>query len=220
MKKINLLTIAIIFATAMSSFAQTSKGTLFIGGGLGFTSKSEKEKTSSSTTDGDKIFSYSINPGVGYFISDKLALGLDFGFTGENSTSTQNIIVPVEVELKTTLFNITPYARYYWMVGDNFGFTGTLGVGIGSGTTKTTITNTTNTTSKISTLEVGFRPGIVFFPTNKVGLEANFGFVGFSSLTDKDPNNSSNKTITSEFGLGANSITPELSLGFRYYLTK
>ena len=42
MKKINFLTIAIIFVAAMSSFAQTSKGTLFVGGGLGFTSSSGK----------------------------------------------------------------------------------------------------------------------------------------------------------------------------------
>jgi len=220
MKKISLLTIAILFATAMSSFAQTSKGTLFLGGGLGFTSTSEKEKTSNSTTDGDKNFSYSINPGVGYFISDKLALGLDFGFRGNNTTTTQGIIDPEEIELKSTLLNVTPYARYYWMVGDNFGFTGTLGIGIGSGSTKTSTNSNTTTTSKISTLEVGLRPGIVFFPTSKVGLEANFGFVGFSSFTDKNPNDSSNKTITSSFGLNANTITPTFSLGFRYYLTK
>lgn len=111
------------------------------------------------------------------------------------------------------------------MVADNFGFTGTFGVGVAFGSSKEEEKNgnTTTTTDgpKVTALEVGITPGLVFFPTNKVGLEANFGFVGFSSVTSKSTNGSTEtKVSNSNFGLGANSISPTFSLGFRYYLTK
>jgi len=230
MKKVTLLTIALTFAAAMSSFAQTSKGTLFLGGGLGFTSSSQKAtaKFGGTTveTDGDKATQFSIVPGVGYFIADKLAVGLDLSIS-TNSFQTPDNNDPDDYTKTTgTTFAFKPYARKYWMVGDNFGFTGTLGVGVGFGSSKVEVkagnTTVTNDGPKTTDLEIGVTPGIVFFPTNKVGIEANFGFIGYSSSTAKtDLGGGDELKITdSTFGLSANSITPTFSLAFRYYLTK
>ena len=76
--------------------------------------------------------------------------------------------------------------------------------------------------TKVTDLEIGITPGLVFFPTNKVGLEASFGFVGFSYRTSKTDLGGGDelKISDSTFGLNANSIRPNFSLGFRYYLTK
>lgn len=79
MKKVNILTLVFIFAAAVSSFAQTSAGTLFVGGGLGFSSSSSKTTIKGGgmtvDVDGPKGTEFSILPGVGYFIADKLAIG-------------------------------------------------------------------------------------------------------------------------------------------------
>ncbi|KOY84939.1 hypothetical protein AD998_01140 [bacterium 336/3] len=230
MKKINLLTIAILFATAMSSFAQTSKGTLFVGGGLGFTSSSGKFTTTLGGTtiesDGVKSTTFSIVPGVGYFVADKLAVGLDLSVNSSSVQVPDNNDPDDYEKTSGTSFGFTPYVRKYWMVGDNFGFTGTFGAGVAFGSSKIEEKNgnttVTNDGPKTTDLEIGITPGIVFFPTSKVGLEANFGFVGFSSTTSKTDlgNGNESKFTNSTFGLSANSIRPSFSLGFRYYLTK
>lgn len=215
MKKITLLAIALFVASAVTSFAQTTKGTVYIGGGLGFSAQGSKIKTSGSTTDGDKANTFFVTPGVGFFVADKISVGLDLDYI--NYTSKEPDSGP---KTKNNSFGVTPYARYHWMLGDNFGFTGTFAVGIQGGTTKVEDGGTTTTTEKTSGLNVGITPGIVFFPNNKIGLEAGFGFFGYSSSTNKDPDDSSNKTVYSNIGLGANTLRPALSFALRYYFTK
>jgi hypothetical protein len=211
---------------------------LFFGGGLGFGASNSKTTSSrggtTTTEDGPKSSQFSIVPGVGYFIADKLAVGLDLSFsTSSNKTPYDDGGInsqPGDYDKTSgTVISFTPYVRQYLMLSDNFGFTGTFGVGVGFGSSKREGRrgSTTNTTGgpKTTTLEVGITPGIVFFPTNKVGLETNFGFVGFSSITTKEEVQIINQTFTkkttnSSFGFGANSIQPTFSLGFRYYLTK
>lgn len=228
MKKVNILTLVFIFAVAASSFAQTSAGTVFIGGGLGFSSSNSKEtvKIGGTTinTDGPQSTEFSILPGVGYFVADKLAIGIDISFTGNSLKENED--GGDYTKVSTTTVGFTPFARKYFMLADNFGFTGNLGVGVAFGSSKIENKqgNTTTTTEgpKVTTLEVGISPGLVFFPSNRVGLEANFGFVGFSSETSKADLGSGNEQKTTEttVGLNANSIRPTFSLGFRYYLTK
>jgi len=232
MKKVNILTLVFIFAAIVSGFAQTSAGTLFFGGGLGFGASNSKTTASgggtTTTKDGPKSSQFSIVPGVGYFIADKLAVGLDLSFsTSSNKTPYDGINSQPGDYNKTsgTVISFTPYVRQYLMLSDNFGFTGTFGVGVGFGSSKREekrgSTTTTTDGPKTTTLEVGITPGIVFFPTNKVGLEANFGFVGFSSETTKSKSGNNELKLTdTSFGFGANSIQPTFSLGFRYYLAK
>jgi hypothetical protein len=75
MKKIALSTF-LAAATIFGANAQTSQGTLFFGGGLGFSSSSQKATAKSGgttvETDGEKSTEFSIVPGVGYW----------FGFVG------------------------------------------------------------------------------------------------------------------------------------------
>lgn len=233
LKKFSILASFVATFGVATSFAQTAQGTLYLGGGLGFTTSSNKVTTSGGGTtvsaDGPKSTSFSIVPGVGYFIADKLAVGIDISFLNESEKE------PYEGpgaqtgdynKVSGNLISFTPYARKFFMLSDNFGFTGTFGVGVGFGSSKTESkrgsTTVTNDGPKVTALEVGITPGLVFFPTNKVGLEANFGFVGFSSRTQKATTGGGGevKSTDTSFGFGANSIQPTFSLGFRYYLAK
>ncbi|GAB4126518.1 MAG: hypothetical protein OHK0045_01280 [Raineya sp.] len=227
MKKANILTLAFIFAAATSTFAQTSAGTLFVGGGLGFSSSGSKTTTTiggtTVTSDGPKATNLSFIPGVGYFIADKLAIGLDFSVTTGSDKETESN--GDYTKTSATRIGIAPFARKYFMLSDNFGFIGAAGIGVGFGSSKEEerTGNTTVTTEgpKITTLEIGVVPGLVFFPTSKVGLEANFGFIGFASETSKEKTPlGETKTTTTNVGFGANTIRPTFSLGFRYYLSK
>ncbi|MCS6795235.1 MAG: outer membrane beta-barrel protein [Raineya sp.] len=229
LKKFSILASFVATLGVATSLAQTSQGTLYLGGGLGFSTSSEKTTFSGGNTtvniDGDKGTNFSIVPGVGYFIIDKLSVGMDLGFNTNTFKQIDNNNSNNYDKTSTTLISFTPYARKFFMLGDSFGFTGTFGVGVGLGSSKEERkrgnTTTTSEGPKVTTLEIGIRPGIVFFPTNKVGLEANFGFIGFSSITSKEENSGiTAKETTTEIGFGANSIQPTFSLGFRYYLAK
>jgi hypothetical protein len=228
MKKIIL--IASFLITSLSISAQTDQGTLFVGGGLNFGSAKSKTKTTTSTTsttqDGFTTTSFGISPGIGYFVSDKLAIGLDISYQG----STDKAPAPSDVKFRNTAFGFTPYLRYYLMLEDNFGFTGSFGVSVSSITSKSTSGSTTVDGPKGSNLAVGITPGIVYFPTTRIGLEANFGFLGFTSSKQEEINGSNNKveTTNTEFGLKANSLQPTtiqtipfgLQFAFRYYFAK
>jgi len=226
MKKLGLLATACLLGASLSvSQAQTSQGTLTFGGGLGFTSSSSKGsiKAGGTTTDftGPSGSEFSIMPGVGYFVSDNLAVGLDLYF---GSASDKEVDGDDYEKVSASMLGVTPYLRYYIMPTETFGFTATFGIGFASGSTKfenkTGGTTVTADGAKVSDLEIGIRPGIVFFPTENIGLEASFGFVGFASSTStlKIDDNTETKVSGSTIGLNANSISPTFSLGFRYYL--
>lgn len=228
LKKLFIFTSFIAVVGTVS--AQTTKGTLYVGGGLGFDASSKKENLSgtgsSITIEGPKSTSFSIVPGVGYFIADKLAIGMDLGFYFHSQKTPDENNVNDYTKVTQNTFVLTPYARKFFMLSDSFGFTGTLelSIGIGSSTREERNRNVTIISKGPNTRTLGFgvRPGIVFFPTSQVGLEANFGFVGFSSVTAKKDlgNGATVKNVSTQFGFGANSIQPTFSLGFRYYLAK
>ncbi len=234
LKKFSILASFLSIFGVATSFAQISQGSLYFGGGFGFAITSNKEKKTFSggsttvTSDGPRSTSFSIVPGVGYFIVDKLAIGIDISFINESEKTPFDGSGSQAGDYNkesSNLISFTPYARKFFMLSDNFGFTGTFGVGVGFGSSKLESkrgnSTVTNDGPKITALEVGITPGLVFFPSKNVGLEANFGFVGFSSTTLKTENNIfTTKNTETSVGFGANSISPAFSFAFRYYLAK
>lgn len=223
MKKIALI-ITVLSLFSLKVTAQISAGTIYFGGGLGFSSGSGKTtiKTSNTTTEiKDPVTtSFSISPGAGYILSEQFGVGLNFGFS---STTTKEDSTNYSDKTTSSNFFINPYFRYYLMLEDNFGFTGTLNIRFGTGSSKseTKIGNVTNTVEgpKLSNLSFGITPGIIYFPTSKIGLEANIGFLGLRSSTSKSETSNTTTTSTnSSFGLNVDTFTPAFNVGFFYYL--
>ena len=72
MKKV-LLTLTAIAGLTIAANAQTEQGKIMVGGQVGFQTSKVKD------TD-FKNNSFSINPTVGYFVSDNLAIGTGIGY--------------------------------------------------------------------------------------------------------------------------------------------
>ncbi len=227
MKKIAFI-VTILSLFSLKTTAQITAGRIYLGGGLGFSSGSGKTtvKTSNSTTEiKDPIrTTFEIAPGAGYILSDKFGVGLNFGF---NSSTSKEDSTNYSDKSTSSSFFVNPYFRYYMMLEDNFGFTGTLNIRLGSGRSKseTTIANITTTVEgpKLSSMSIGITPGIIYFPTNKIGLEANIGFLGFASSTSKQETVFGNSVVTttstnSSFGLNVDTFTPAFNVGFFYYI--
>ena len=189
------LTLAAVAALTFASQAQTEKGKFLVGGQVGFETSKVKD------TD-QKNNSFSINPTVGYFVSDNWAVGTGIGYNWRKSESgAQN-------ETKENSFQVAPFARNY--VGNGqFRFFSQLSVPMSWGKTETEGTN--NSEIKTEKYGVELAPGFAFFPTSKVSVELKVRGLYFES--DK---NKTDDVTTNKFGLDANSLAPTLGVQFSF----
>jgi len=102
MKTIILL--SFLLALTATAFTQISKGQFLIGGNINF----ESTKDENSVNGTHESTNYFISPNIGYFIINKMAIGLRIDFRSYNSKS-QN--------LETHYINtsISPFLRYYFL---------------------------------------------------------------------------------------------------------
>ncbi len=193
MKKL-FLTLTAVTALTLALQAQTEKGKFILGGQVGFETSKEKD------TD-VKNNAFSINPTVGYFVSDNWAVGTGIGYNwgkAENGSST----------VETSAFQVSPFVRNYIGEGQ-FKFFSQLSVPMQWGN-RTNEAAGIETERKFQRYGVELAPGFAFFPTSKVGIELKVRGLYFDSYKDK-----ATDVTTNSFGLDANSLAP--SLGVQFY---
>lgn len=170
MKKITLLLCAGIGLFGFNkASAQIQQGNLMVGASLG--------DMKLGLQSGNTAFSLSINPKIGYFIQDNVAIGaeVDLGFATDNTGTDIS-------------YGLGAFGRYY--VGDkrmvlmkHARFFGEVNAGIkGVNSDPKGTVGATNTNG----FNVGFGPGVAYFLTPNIGLEALLKYdltVGFGNAT-------------------------------------
>src|SRR5580765_1020275 len=107
--KLTYLLFFLFFATAVHA----QKGSWYIGGQLGFNSKTEKNAGSPDVT----TTTWSVAPEVGTFLQNNLQLGFAVNLGGSNSSNASQ-----------TTFSPVLYLRRFYPMGDKFSlFTGIVG---------------------------------------------------------------------------------------------
>jgi len=100
--KISFVLVIFMGLTTMAT-AQTEKGNFMIGASssLDFTSLSLKLENDNASTDGGKITTFEFTPGVGYFVANNLAVGIQFSLNsasekedGDKYTETTTMLLP------------------------------------------------------------------------------------------------------------------------------
>ncbi len=212
-KNIVILSIC-LFALAQVN-AQIEQGTILVGGYLGFNTSSSTSTTivggTTTTVDNPTYSSFNLGPWIGYLVTEDLAVGLGLNY-GQSKTETVDAIDPqINDTYTTSMFTITPSARYYYAHGDLVHLYGQLNIPIGFGkvSDKYTDGNTdTEVLTDVSTFGVGISPGATIKLTDACGLDFSYGFLGFSSYKESgdredymgDPYQVEYKSST--FGLG------------------
>ncbi|WP_027385521.1 outer membrane protein [Chryseobacterium gregarium] len=172
MKKLLLAGAVALFGL---SNAQMTKGDWVISGntGLGFNSVDTKTKVEGQTYDGAKVSTFSVTPSVGYFVIDKLAVGIDLGFT--------NITTKEDGDKSTiSSFSVMPTATYYFVNSSKLvPFLGA-GIGYASGKTKETYSNVSEefTTNGLAWKVKG---GVTYMATQSLGINLGVSFDQFSN---------------------------------------
>lgn len=197
MKTIHLTILALLVAS--SAFAQLQSGNKFAGiqVGAGFSKPDEFSK----------VTSFEAASSAGYFIQDKLVVGLSYGYQyaanrQERSSAPGSSSMFYHYESKTVAhsYNIGPMARYYVSLGSKFALfaEGTAGFALISKRAEHTSTGTgqfgdptggsqTSSTSRSKGLSLygTLSPGLVFFPSDRLGIELKANLLNYQSGFDR-----------------------------------
>jgi outer membrane protein W len=159
---------------------------------------------------------FNVVPSIGYFISNNFAVGTGVGYQFAKYYS--NTVVDgtnVGSSTKVSAFVVSPFARYYKNITDQFKFYGQLSVPMSFGTTKDGDANGDNfvKVSKDNNVGVALSPGFAFFPSKKFGIEFSVQGISYNDQSFKDAND--NKIGgTKDFSIGANFFNPNLGVQF------
>lgn len=195
---------------SIASIAQTTQGSISLGGALGI--QTDKEEFF-DTDDGEyemKTTTIFFAPTAGYFIADGMELGLSLGL----SSRKQKIDLSDGDDVDLPTVNETAFGPYfkYYMFTSNEKFAFTLNASLLFGFTKTSPDEGDDLKGK--SLQFTVSPGFTYFFTDKIGLDFELQGIGFRS---EDPNTDSDAENDKDTSLiiGVSSFSP--SLGFKYY---
>jgi hypothetical protein len=191
MKKLLLSAIAVMafgFANAQDPVSTGFKqGDVFISGSVGY---------SSTKTGDNKNDQFTVIPRAAYFVTNNIALGAQIGYT----TATQTVDTPLgSIDNDVDTFQAGVFGRYYFTPARNFSFFGQLGVGFSSTKNKPDGGDDT----KDSGVNVGLAPGISYFVSDHIALEATWGLLGYSSY---NPDGDGDNTNTFDIGVDLENI--------------
>ncbi|PKF75896.1 OmpW family outer membrane protein [Chryseobacterium sp. PMSZPI] len=205
MKKLLLAGAVALFGL---SNAQMTKGDWVISGntGIGFNNVTTTVKVAGQSVDGPKTNTFSITPSVGYFVIDKLAVGIDLGYVTATTKYQRN---------KTTIsnFSVMPTATYYFT--NSTKFVPFLGAGIGYASNKTKanyndgslidpLMQTETTTDGLAWKVKG---GVTYMATQSLGINLGLSYDQFSNK--ETFMNNEIKTNVKTFGV---------NVGFSYFI--
>ncbi len=141
MKKL-LLSLALVAGLGLAANAQTEKGGWMVG--------AQAANISYNTT--AEIFSLTLSPQAGYFVSDNFAVGANLGLSIASASGTSS-----------TVWAIGPFARAYFGGTEKSKFYAQANTGLGG-------------ISGSTAYNLGATVGYTYFITKNVGLETGLGY--------------------------------------------
>lgn len=184
-------------------------GQLFVGGSFNFNTKGGTVKdipASGSTTSVDlgKITEFGLNPQIGMFMSDNLAVGVGLIFESNIESDADN-------KDSETSIGLAPFVRYYFADFNKFHLFATASMSISSASSKESSGGTTIEGPKSNVISLNLAPSVSYSLTDNLDLEVGLHFmdVGFTSEVFKEEYSSGKSTARMNelnFGFDSNSV--------------
>ncbi|MDX1905194.1 MAG: hypothetical protein SFU27_13655 [Thermonemataceae bacterium] len=195
------------------SFAQYSK-TFSIGGGIGYTLSKYNENNLPN-----RISELSISPNIVSGITDRWSVGAGYEYRYQRRSYYDTLmVIPEAVNLRYAWQGASIFIHYYYPFNKKIGFTSTLKGSFLLG----------NSLEEYLTQRIRYREqntkisiGLMFFPTKKIALEANFNLISYQyNKTIYIYPASEFKSTTSGFTIIGSTVMPAPQIGLRYYFLK
>lgn len=224
----NILLTAILAILGTGALAQTTQGTVSFSGSLDVSSGQGLASDANAVLPSAGL---NISPGVGYFIANQLELGISASVSSA-SQKNDNITSDREVRNSASSFyySLGPYLRKYFMLTDKVALHGTADLYYealkqkSASFTKYTppdgaslITEENKASSRSFGLGLSISPGISYFPSDKFGLGASFGSLGY---TRRNYKNERDAPDTKSDAISLNLNASSFALNFSYYLSR
>jgi hypothetical protein len=191
MKKIFLF--ALLATAGLKSYAQLAKGRVLVGLDLGFNKRDIHSYSNGLEVTRDQATTNFAGLRAGYFISSQTALGLSSSYmSGISKFAESN--GQTFTENKTTTIGFGVWERSYQMLGKSgFAVFGQVQFSYSKSDGKTEITGGNQipkgSTETTTTLDLGLRPGLVYFWSPVFSFETSFGSIGYQSANRKSYDN-------------------------------
>ncbi|AMM50965.1 hypothetical protein TH61_06920 [Rufibacter sp. DG15C] len=196
-------------------------GNKFISGSLHYSSIETDMSNGSSQAFYPETTTFTFSPKVGFFVKPQWALGVGVSYGYKNEFSNQlyyyNSNSPTTTEKITHSFSLAPFTRYYLPMGTKVAFFGQATASYTTGSIKYRTTDASPAETDLNGLHVYVTPGLVFFPSSKVGIECTFGEIGYQNTKSESvhaPKSTyTTKGFTSKLGLEGLSLGVSLYIG-------
>ncbi len=219
------------------SYSQIQKGSIQLGGTIGYSTSNLKDRPLNVTDYENK--SLLVLPKVGYFISSTSALGLGLGYTDisvfiQTSSYSGNTLQIQRNKTSQKIYTINPYYRLHRSVSGSVAFfveiNGLYGFGKGrnirdreSYTFYKIYERSSELPSmssgshdvmreKLTMWGAGISPGIVFFPSNKFGIDLSIGLLEYTKSSNNISQTSSELSLLSNLS--------NILVGGRFYISR
>ncbi|CAL2105024.1 Outer membrane protein with beta-barrel domain [Tenacibaculum sp. 190524A02b] len=211
-----ILTLGIVNGQEKNSKKIITKDSWFISGG--FTINSENEKINSNlgnnSPDVNK-FGFGIAPETGIFIDDNLAIGLGIGY----SYSKNQNVNDYNRNDKAHVFSFSPFIKKYFSVSKNLLLSVKGELTYSSIKSKSEFRDYNSFNYRTyrtngNSFDIGIRPGLSYFVSKSIALEANLGFLGYKTTSFE--NDSDNENITNKFDFNINASN--IVFGITFYM--
>lgn len=184
----NLFTLLLLIAP-MCCLAQVEKGKLLLTGNIAYSQNSNENGTPISTTATSgsvpKVTEIEFSPYVGYMITSRFAAGI-FCQYAKNETKSDYAYQP-NTKTEITRKSIGPFVRYYHPIGEKFFVFGQADYSYAKAEWTMTVGSNNDFVQKsISTGNIiAVRPGISYFVTKHLAVEAILGSISYSKTDFK-----------------------------------
>ncbi|MDX2304699.1 MAG: hypothetical protein NW226_17955 [Microscillaceae bacterium] len=159
-------------------------------------------------------FGVSVTPEISYLLSNKLALGLGIGYSYSQGKSEND---QFSSENQSNGYSFSPFVQNYWMLGEKFGITLISSATISYSKSTNKVDQEQNSEFNSWGLDLGVRPGVVYFVKPKFALQATSGGVGLGASRSKQVSGSSTRT-SSGYNLRLDLDVTTLSIGIKCFL--
>ncbi|WP_264552421.1 porin family protein [Flavobacterium sp. N2038] len=165
----------LILALAMVSFANAQKGTILVGGNIGYTSEKIDREIASA-----KNNTFEFSPKVGYQFHDNWTAGAEFSV--ESSKTNLG-----EGEGKSNTFKAGAFVRYTMPLSETFSVFADLGAGYQNQKIKNYENGSLISDNKANGFYTGLTPALFINMKKGFGLNFSIGGLGYETLSyDKD----------------------------------
>lgn len=185
MKKLLFITSLLVYGLTFSQEKEEpfviKKGLWNVGGSVSYAYR-KSENPSNFVNSERKGYGFTINPKLGYFVSDNWELGLGLGY-GYNHSKGQNS----SSDYSSNRYSVSPFVRRYFSLSKNLLFDLQFGASYADNHSRQKNENNEIDKDKGNSLFIGLQPGFTYFLNSKFALKANIGSFGY--LKSKDTYN-------------------------------